>query len=264
MSPIEGKPKIEGQQAGKKTFRRQSNRTTTNKKEFVSTNPSVETLTFDVGHAKYAAKYQQSLEGLALHIQSTYTNGSSIAKSIRDLELVVIDVDDYPTAPDGSAPDQRQIHLWQQTVNVQVKEQRVLAENVKKAYALVMGQCSPTLTSKIKGSDKFAAASQDSDIVKLLKIIRGYCCNVTDHQQTTVALESAKHRVSTFYQGAEMTTTEYVEYFTALVGVVETFGGSYGREPGLVKAELIKAGVVNEDKPTSAELEAACATCREQ
>jgi hypothetical protein len=40
-----------------------------------------------------------------------------------------------------------------------------------------------------------------------------------------VALESAKHRVSTFYQGAEMTTTEYVEYFTALVGVVETFGG---------------------------------------
>ena len=134
-------------------FRRQSNRTTTNKKEFVSTNPGVETLTFDVGHAKYAAKYQQSLEGLALHIQSTYMNGSSIAKSIRDLQLVAIDVDDYPTAPDGSGPDQRQIHLWQQTVNVQVKEQRVLAENVKKAYALVMGQCSPTLTSKIKGSD---------------------------------------------------------------------------------------------------------------
>jgi len=264
MSPIEGKPKIEGQQAGKKTFRRQSNRTTTNKKEFVSTNPGIETLTFDVGHAKSAAKYQQSLEGLALHIQSTYTNGSSIAKSIRDLELVVIDVDDYPTAPDGSGPDQRQIHLWQQTVNVQVKEQRVLAENVKKAYALVMGQCSPTLTSKIKGSDKFAAASQDSDVVKLLKIIRGYCCNITDHQQSTVALESAKHRVSTFYQGAEMTTTEYVEYFTALVGVVETFGGSYGREPGLVKAELIEAGVVDEDKPTSAELEAAYATCREQ
>ena len=36
-------------------------RTTTNKKEFVSTNPGVETLTFDVGHAKYAAKYQQSM-----------------------------------------------------------------------------------------------------------------------------------------------------------------------------------------------------------
>jgi hypothetical protein len=52
---------------------------------------------------------------------------------IRELKLVVIDVEDYPTGTGGGAPDQSQIHLWQQTVNVQVKEQRVLAENVKKA-----------------------------------------------------------------------------------------------------------------------------------
>ena len=133
---------------GKKTFRRQGNKTTV-KKEFVSTNIGVKTFTFDVGHVKYAAKYQQSIEGLALHIQSTYTNVSSIAKSIRELKLVVIDVDDYPTGTGGGAPDQRQIHLWQQTINVQVKEQRVLAENVKKAYALILGQCSPMLSSKI-------------------------------------------------------------------------------------------------------------------
>jgi hypothetical protein len=237
MSPPQA-PKVEGQQSGKKTFHRQGNKTTVNKKEFVSTNIGVETFTFDVGHTKYAAKYQQSIEGLALHIQSTYTNGSSIAKSIRELKLVVINVDDYPVGPGGGVPDQRQIHLWQQIINVQVKEQRVLAENVKKAYALILGQCSPMLSSKIKGSDKYTDASKDSDVVKLLKIIRGYCCNVTDHQQTTVALKNAKHRVLTFYQHAQMTTTEYVEFYTALVGVVETFGGSYGCEPGLVKDEV--------------------------
>ena len=60
-----------------------------------------------------------------------------------------------------------------------------------------------------------------------------------------------------------MTTTEYVEYFTALVGVVETFGGSYGREPGLVLAKLIEAGVADQDNPTKTELEAAYAICRE-
>ncbi len=61
-----------------------------------------QTFTFNVGHAKYAAKYQQSIEGLALHIQSTYANGSSIAKMIRELKLVVIDVDDYPTGTEGA------------------------------------------------------------------------------------------------------------------------------------------------------------------
>ncbi len=63
MSPPEV-PRVEGQQLGKKTFRRQGNKTMV-KKEFVSTNIGVETSMFDVGHAKYAAKYQQSIEGLA-------------------------------------------------------------------------------------------------------------------------------------------------------------------------------------------------------
>ncbi len=101
--------------------------------------------------------------------------------------------------------------------------------------------------------------------MKLLKIIRGYCCNVTDHQQTTVALKNSKHRVSTFYQHAEMTTTEYVEFFTALVGVVDTFGGSYGRKPDLVEDEIkIQAGIANCANPTPKELEVAYVTCREE
>ncbi len=141
----------------------------------------------------------------------------------------------------------------------------MLAENVKKAYALILGQCSSMLSSKIKGSDKYTDASKDSDVVKLLKIIRGYCCNVTDHHKMTVALENTKHCVSTFYQHAEMTMTEYVEFFTALVGVVETLGGSYGRKPGLVKDKIkIQAGIADCANSTPKELKVAYAACRKE
>jgi hypothetical protein len=34
--------------------------------------------------------------------------------------------------------------------------------------------------------------------------------------------------------------TEYVEHFKALVGVVETYGGTYGNELGLIKARLLE------------------------
>jgi len=44
-----------------------------------------------------------------------------------------------------------------------------------------------------------------------------------------------------------VTNTEYVEHFKALIGVVETYGGAYGREPGLVAAELIAQGMKPED-----------------
>jgi hypothetical protein len=36
---------------------------------------------------------------------------------------------------------------------------------------------------------------------------------------------------------------DYVEYFMALVGVVETYGGAYGNKPGLLREQLIKQGV---------------------
>jgi hypothetical protein len=46
-----------------------------------------------------------------------------------------------------------------------------------------------------------------------------------------------------YYQGHDVTNTECVEHFKDLVGVVETYGGAYGRKPGLVWTELEAQGV---------------------
>jgi hypothetical protein len=48
-----------------------------------------------------------------------------------------------------------------------------------------------------------------------------------------------------------VTNTEYVELFQALVGVVETYRGAYGRKPGLVATELIAQGMKPEDVTTA-------------
>jgi hypothetical protein len=79
--------------------------------------------------------------------------------------------------------------------------------------------------------------------VQLLLIIRGYCCSFDANQQSTFALKGAKHRVQVFIQGYDVTVTDYVEYFMALVDVVETYGGAYGNEPGLLREQLIKQGM---------------------
>jgi hypothetical protein len=89
-------------------------------------------------------------------------------------------------------------------------------------------------------------AETDQDVVQLLLVIQGYCCRFDDHQQSTYALEQA-HGVSTYYQAHDVANTEYVEHSKSLVSVVETYGGAYGREPGLVATELIAQGVRPED-----------------
>jgi hypothetical protein len=62
--------------------------------------------------------------------------------------------------------------------------------------------------------------------------------------------------------------TEYIQFFTALVGVVETYGGAYGREPGLVRACLADMkksyASIDVDDPDKPHLTAAYATCREE
>jgi hypothetical protein len=106
-------------------------------------------------------------------------------------------------------------------------------------------------------------ASQD--VVELLRLVRGYCCDFGAGQQSTWALEQAKHKVSVYYQRHDVSNTDYVQFFQALVGVVETYGGAYGNEPGLINAHLVGQGVAADqvDRATVAELAAAKADCRE-
>ncbi len=64
--------------------------------------------------------------------------------------------------------------MWQQKAQAMEKCENLLEENMKWAYAIVIGQSLPKLISKVKTSDKYAPANANQDIVKLLLIICGY------------------------------------------------------------------------------------------
>jgi hypothetical protein len=223
--------------------------------------------TFDAGNAKFAAKFQKLLEGIAIHIQREYKGGPDIAKGIRDLVLPTFTPPTYPLTEDSPpAVDEGKKYMWQQQAQATEKRKNLLKGNTKRAYALVIAQSLPDLISKVETLDKYGQADANQDVVQLLRIIRGYCCRFNDHQHSTWALMNAKHRVEVFYQNYDMETTDYFKHFQVLVGVVETYGGAYGRKPGLIRAQLMKQGVkgVDLDAPDPKELEAVEAKCREE
>jgi hypothetical protein len=263
-------PKVEG--GGKRNFRKGAGARNAGpmRKEYVTKVVGLESHIFDIGHAKFAAKYQKTVEAIANHIQKDYKGGPEIAKALRDLSLPVIDIPNYPTRI-GRTVDPGTIYLWQEDVKEAKRKIALLKENKKRAHALIIGQCSLELVSKIQGSDLYAQADTDQDAVQLLLIIRGYCCSFDANQQSTFTLKGAKHRVQVFTQGYDVTVTDYVEYFMALVGVVETYGGAYGNKPGLLREQLIKQGVsaADVDKtvanggPDAAEIKKALVVTRE-
>ncbi len=95
-----------------------------------------------------------------------------MAQAIRDLELPVVDIPAFPVPTAGAALDPRAEYLWRHDVTEAKKRITQLNENLKRAYALIIGQCSGDLLGKMKGSSDYPAADTDQDAVKLLLIIR--------------------------------------------------------------------------------------------
>ncbi len=158
---------------------------------------------------KYTAKFKKLLDAIAIHIQRDYKGGADIAKAIRDLVLPTFPLPFYPVLEGNPAViDPAKQYMWQQKAQAMEKRENLLEDNKKRAYALVTGQCSPKLVSKIKGFDLYESTDQDQDIVQLIPIVRGYCCRFNDHQQGTWALMSTKHCASIFYQTYGMLTAD--------------------------------------------------------
>jgi hypothetical protein len=164
----EATPKIEGA----KKFRRSTRAAGLIKKEFVTKVLGLEGHTFDIGNAKYAAKYKTTVDAIANHIQREYKGGVDIAKAIKALSLPTLQVPWYPKAKAGeTAVNPGDTYIWQQDVAAVKKQIVQLKENKKRAYALVIGQCSPNLDSNLQGSTAFVQAEADQDIVQLLLVI---------------------------------------------------------------------------------------------
>jgi hypothetical protein len=70
---------------GAKKFRRSTRAAGPIKKKFVTKVLGQEDNTFDIGNVKYAAKYKETVDAIANHIQREYKGGADIAKAIKAL-----------------------------------------------------------------------------------------------------------------------------------------------------------------------------------
>jgi hypothetical protein len=85
----------------------------------------------DVGNAKYAATFQKLVDTIAIRIQREYKGGPKISKAIKDLVLPSVSLPPYPTGTSDSAPDPREINLWQQSSTETIKHEHLIDENKK-------------------------------------------------------------------------------------------------------------------------------------
>jgi hypothetical protein len=158
----EVKPKIEGA----RKYRRPRRAVGLINKELSTKVLGLESHTFDIGNAKYAAKYKKTVDTIANYIQSEYKGGANTAKAIKELSLPSLQIPGFPKARTRETiANSGDVYLWQQDAAAVKKQILQLEENKKHVYALVIRQCSPDLDSKLQGYAAFVQAEADQDVV---------------------------------------------------------------------------------------------------
>jgi len=113
---------------GAKKFRRPTKAVGPIKTEFVTKVLGLESHTFNIGNAKYAAKYKKTVDAIANYIQREIKGGADIAKAFKELSLPTLQVPGYPKAKAGeTVVNPGEVYVWQQDVAA-VKKQIVQLE----------------------------------------------------------------------------------------------------------------------------------------
>ena len=206
MTEQEKKP---GAAAGrKKNNYRFGQRSSLPKSNYKSKIAGLEDDTFDVGASSDPAKFSKSLKSIETYVQRTYKMPDDIVKAIQQMErptLIspkplksectdnhgVFDEDEYDLAK----------FAWKENYKAAMKRKEKYDENESNAWALIYDQCSPELKNKLEGASGYESCKKDNDVVSLLTMIRGYCCQFDTLNDEYVSIVGAIKNLYTYFRG---------------------------------------------------------------
>ena len=109
-------------------------------------------------------------------------------------------------------------------VDAYVKRDSILEENIQKAYSLMLGQCTELLKNKLKTTTDWTTVSTYFYLLGLMKTIRSVIFKIEDQRYLPLSLHHANSNFYYFRQN-NLSNPEYLEKFTNLVDMAESFDG---------------------------------------
>ena len=124
-----------------------------------------------------------------------------------------------PTSPDYNDTALLKMIL-NRNIDICVKRDGILDENLQKAYSLIHGQCTELLKSKLKTSTKWETVSSQYDMLGLLEAIKTIIYKFEDQKYLPLTLHHAKMNFYAYRQG-DLSNPDYLNRFMNLVDMAE-------------------------------------------
>ena len=115
-----------------------------------------------------------------------------------------------------------------------MKQESVYATRKATIYAVVLGQCTEAMKAKLEANDAYQQIATDSNVIKLLKLVRVIAYNYESESYPFMAVVSAKKAYYTQVQKYYTTNKVFLDQFNNLQDVIEHSGRSVGNNDNLV------------------------------
>ena len=141
------------------------------------------------------------------------------------------------------------------SIGGRLKQTSRLQENIKRLWALVWGQCSDTLRTRLQALDTYEEMHSASNGLDLLVAIKDLMYNVQEQKYVPLSIHLAKRQFFLLSQGRN-TVGEYYEQFKNQTDVLDHIGAGIGDDDAITKQVLRSQGI-NTDDATEAQEDAA-------
>jgi hypothetical protein len=134
---------------------------------------------------------------------------------------------------------------WKEDWKLVKTRQQKYQENKANVWALVYNQCSNEMRVKLNGTSGYKQLKKDNDVIALLAMVRGYCCQFDALNDEYVGLVGAIKYLLYLFQKPTQSNLDYHEDFLALVKIIEEYGGagSLTHFPNMIKKKLLSDNI---------------------
>ena len=179
---------------------------------------------FDLVGARSADLFIKSKKAVANYVGRTYQHSGDIRRAIETLTLPTIPL---PTAPVADPMPPLLAAIFSEQVKEYVKQTSRLQENIKRLWALVWGQCSDTIRTRLQALDTYDDMHTASDGLRLLVAIKDLMYNVHEQKYVPLSIHLAKRQFFLLSQGHN-TVGEYYKQFKNQTDVLDHIGAGIG------------------------------------
>lgn len=170
-----------------------------------------------------------------------------------------------PTPPTTNPEEDLVGHVkWECKCEKYVEDMEQRRVNSGRAFAIILGQCSPELCTHMEFRDAWKEVNEQSDVVGLLKLIEEVMISQNTRQFEVHGYAQALRDFFAFRQGKNVSCSDYLDMFKDLVKAVLHFGGELGGERERVRNYICNELKQDFDSMTTEAYNQAVKDCREK